>query len=225
MGNLISGVLSKDAETLGKEKKEVDKIRDELMAEYKYKGLERVKQRKNEVILQITQYLNEHSRKSIDGVTLMQIISSGSAYNNKQYTYDELAAEFEVYKEFASKAVLFTPKYCPRLQEFLGMANLSKNTYDSYAKADDKKMVDLIQKIEDYFILTLYNFGVQYPASQGLVKFALQSVHGQVEAKEPDNVNHNFSVNVIEIQEKLKQWETIEIPEQIKIEEKKNGKK
>lgn len=178
-------------------------IQQEMHDEAKKHLPEIIEQKKKDLAEKTEAYMKEHDLQNLPYTKLIEIMSSGNAYNRTRYSAFELATIFEYFKQITSNISAKIPKHNPSLKLFCGFIGISQATFKSYQESEDTEMQDVANKIDDYFIDTTTNMALNGQINERVAIFMLKSIHGLVEAKEPTTVIHEERVDIKSTKERL----------------------
>lgn len=185
------------------DRKSYREIQKEMFDDAKKNLPQVVADKKKDLFEKTEAYMEKHGLQNLPYTKLMEIMSSGNAYNRTRYSATEMAVLFEYYKEIVSDISTKIPKHVPTLKAFCGFIGISQATYNNYGESDDPEMVDVIQKANDYFIDVALNMAINNIVNPVPVMFMMKSIHGLVEAKEPTTIIHEDKVSIENTRERL----------------------
>lgn len=184
-------------------KRSYKEIQQEMHDEAKKHLPEIIEQKKKDLAEKTEAYMKEHKLQNLPYTKLIEIMSSGNAYNRTRYSAFELATIFEYFKQISSNISAKIPKHNPSLKSFCGFIGVSQATFKAYQESDDAEMQDVANKIDDYFIDITVNNAMNGVINDRVAIFMLKSVHGLVEAKEPTTVIHEERLDIKSTKERL----------------------
>lgn len=184
-------------------KRSYKEIQQEMHDEAKKHLPEIIEQKKKDLAERTQEYMEKHKLQNLPYTKLIEIMSSGNAYNRTRYSAFELATIFEYFKQISSEISAKIPKHNPSLKMFCGFIGISQQTFKAYQESDDPEMVDVASKIDDYFIDITVNNAMNGVINDRVAIFMLKSVHGLVEAREPTTVIHEERLDIKGTKERL----------------------
>lgn len=185
-------------------------IRDEMVAQCKSDLPNRLENKTQELVKQMSAYGGER-------LTALQINSLVRANSITgfvpKYSADEMNIVYEAYVDMITmvnkKLMELNGKdnvaYLPTKQNFCGFAGITTNIYTKYLMSDNEYMREVMQKIDDYITDTNLSMAQANQVNAIPTMFRAKTEHGYVEAIAPIQIEHKRDVDVGSILNKIEQ--------------------
>lgn len=131
-----------------------------------------------------------------------QTYSSGNAMIG--YSSKELYVVFDAYKKMVDKINEYT-LFVPSLKNFCTFAGISSNTFKHYLQSTEDEKRNIAQMIDDYITDVAMDSAKMRRTDSLMTKFEMQSVHQMVEANAPITIQHQNTVDINKIQDRINQ--------------------
>lgn len=175
----------------------------EIIATDKNKIMKIIEERRIQLNAAVEKYMNERGKTYLTDMDMSYILTKNNSYINVLYTARDMEVLFEWYKDVNARLQLTTYKHHPTRMQFCQMIGISTADYELYLNSDDKDMVNIMTKIEDYIQDILFRMGSKGDISNKMAQYQLEAVHGVVVVKKTETTLREEKIDVGAVRQRM----------------------